>query len=180
MFDVVAYPTALAAIVLAIATAPAGAQKDLVSCKPVFDATAKQMKVDSHAYSPADANVSGGSKSEIIFVGGVTYVNAGGHWSRSPMTPAALEKTQAENIKSATAYSCKHLRDEVLGGAPTAVYESTGENEGITFHSQIWIAKGSGLPLRNETDMDIHDGTPKLHRSTRYEYSNVKLPRGVK
>jgi hypothetical protein len=41
------------------------------------------------------------------------------------------------------------------------------------------VAKGSGLILRLEEDLDVGDGD-KRHISMRYDYTNVQAPAGVK
>jgi len=82
---------------LAVAAPPivGHAQKDLASCRPVLDAIAKQMKTPSHAYT-AGGFAGASSNAEIIFVGGVTYVNARGQWRRSPTTAQAREEQLQE------------------------------------------------------------------------------------
>jgi hypothetical protein len=45
---------------------------------------------------------------------------------------------------------------------------------------QVWVATTTGLILRTETDMSTTDGGGTDHMSTRYEYTNVQAPAGVK
>jgi hypothetical protein len=48
-------------------------------------------------------------------------------------------------------------------------------NEGITSDGMTWIAQGTGLTLRSDSDIDTGDGE-KNHVSSRYEYTNVHAP----
>jgi hypothetical protein len=153
----------------------AGGQKDLASCKPVFAAVDKAATTPNHVYATSDAS-GRSSTAEIIFVGGVTYVNTSGGWRRSPVTPRAMAEQETENRKNAKSFTCKHVRDEVVGGVPAAVYEGTSETEDTKTHNTLWVAKSSGLPLRNEMDMDVGGVGGKTHRTIRYEYSNVRAP----
>ena len=41
----------------------------------------------------------------------------------------------------------------------------------------MWIAKGTGLVLKEEEDLS--DGTDKRHMSIRYDYKNVRAPAGI-
>jgi hypothetical protein len=50
------------------------------------------------------------------------------------------------------------------------------EASGFKEDSQIWISKTTGLPLREEQDVDMGAEIGKQHRSARFEYSNVKPP----
>ncbi|MEP6494246.1 MAG: hypothetical protein ABJF01_16305 [bacterium] len=170
---------ALAVLLSGASTVTAQAQKDLASCKPVLDATAKQFKTPTHGFSSTGGSAGTSSDGEIIFVGGMSYVKTRNVWRRSPTTVEEMAKEHQENIKSATAVSCKHVGDELTAGTPAAVYETTQENDGTKAHSRIWIAKSTGLPLRIDTDIDTGVAA-STHRSIRYEYTNVQAPSGVK
>jgi hypothetical protein len=153
----------------------AQAQKDVASCKNVLDASTKQNATPYHLYMsitqvPSDSKPQLG---ESISTGGMIYVLIDGKWQNSGMTPAAMGQQQQENIRNAVAYSCKLLRDESVGGVAASVYSAHVETSDVKNDSQIWIAKGTGLVLRIDTDM----GTS--HVAQRFEYTNVHPPAGV-
>jgi hypothetical protein len=160
----------------------AHAQKDVVSCKPVLDAVLKQRATPYHAYMTKAATSAADKPSqlEMIAAGGQNYILIKGRWSRSPMDQAAMVKQEQENIRDAKAYSCRRLRDESVGGVPAVVYTAHSENEDTKSDAQVWVANGTGLVLRNEMDMTMTDGGGTQHESTRYEYTNVQAPSGVK
>jgi hypothetical protein len=153
----------------------AQAQKDVASCKPVLDASAKLGATQYHSYSSTTESEAGSKPrlAESIHVGGASYILIMGEWKKSRLTPADAAKLQQDNIESATAYSCKRLREESVGGVTAIVYSSHIDNEDITADTQIWIAKATGLLLRTDSDM----GT--THIAQRYEYTNVQPPANV-
>ena len=163
-----------------IAAQVAYAQKDVASCKALLDAFAKQAVTPYHMSGTTTTPGTGGKPraSELISAGGQHYVMSEGHWVRSPMTPAQMAAQQQENIRTATAFLCRRIRDESVGGQAAVVYSEHSENEGIKADAQVWIAKGSGLVLRSEMDMDPGD-VDQTHISTRYDYTNVQPPAGV-
>jgi hypothetical protein len=140
-----------------------------------MDAGLKTEATPHHAYS---TETQGGMSipSEVIAVNGKNYVRHNGAWRASPMSMAEMVKQEKENIDSATAYTCKAERDEDVGGQAATVYRTHLVN-GATSDGEVWIAKGSGLVLRVEQDIDTGDSTGKTHVSTRYYYANVKAPR---
>jgi hypothetical protein len=168
------YPLAL--LLAALTPLVAEAQKDVASCKPVLDASAKMLATPYHAYSSTTESQPGSKPqlAEVISTGGVSYVLVSGQWHKSPLTPAAALQLQQENVGSATAYSCKRLREESVVGVAAIVYGSHMENEDVKADSQIWVAKGTGLVLRTDTDMET------THVAQRVEYTNVQPPAGVK
>jgi hypothetical protein len=172
----------IAASIAVAAPHAAHAQKDVASCAPVLDALTKQMNTPYHAYMTLPATVGGGKgqQSEMIATGGQHYILFDGAWKRSPMDQAAMVKQEQENVRNATALSCQRVRDESAGGVPAVLYTMHSENEGTKSDGQVWIAKSTGLILRNEVDMSIGGTGGPDHMSTRYEYTNVQVPAGVK
>jgi hypothetical protein len=55
------------------------------------------------------------------------------------------------------------------------VVEDTGTSD-----VQIWIAKSTGLPLKEVIDSDAGDALTKSHSSLRFDYANIQAPPGVK
>jgi hypothetical protein len=172
----------IATSIAAVAPRAAHGQKDVASCAPVLDALTKQMNTPYHAYTTMPAAVGGGKvqQSEMIATGGQHYLLVGGTWKKSPMDQAAMVKQEQDNVRNATALSCKRVRDEATGGVPAVVYTMHSENEDTKSDGQVWIAKATGLIVRNEVDMSIGGTGGPDHMATRFEYTNVQVPAGVK
>jgi hypothetical protein len=136
----------------------------------------KVITTPSHLYSSMTGS-SPGSKphtTETIYTGGASYVNIGGRWARSPISPQEVLKREQENRQNSK-YTCRYLRDEPLSGELAAVYATHAETSDIVSDGQIWISKGRGLPLRHEEDIRV-EGMDRNHHSTRYEYGNIQPP----
>jgi len=172
----------IAASIAALVPHAAHAQKDVASCKPVLDAVEKQRTTSYHAYTTLPATLTGGKprQGELIAAGGQHYILIDGQWKRSPMDQAAMVKQEQENIQNAKALSCHRLREESAGGVPAVVYTEHSENEDTKSDGQVWVGTATGLVLRTETDMSMTDGSGTNHWATRYEYTNVQAPAGVK
>lgn len=172
----------IAASLAALAPHAVRAQKDVASCKPVFDALAKQMATSYHSYLTMPSALPGGKprQDELIAVGGQHYILIEGQWKKSPMDQAAMAKQEQENIQNAKALSCHRLRSESVDGVPAVVYAEHSENEDTKTDGQVWVAATTGLILRTETDMGTTDGGRPDHMSSRYDYTNVQAPAGVK
>ena len=78
-----------------------------------------------------------------------------------------------------TGVSCHRLADEPVGGEAAVVYSTHSKNDDSKADGQVWIAKGSGLVLRMEADVDPQD-VDHTHMSSHYDYANVHAPAGVK
>jgi hypothetical protein len=144
-------------------------------CQPVFDAMSKVLMTPTHVFNEA-AGTRPGDKarnSELIYFGGAIYVKVKDKWIRSKMTAQDMIQQEQENRKTGTA-TCRYLREESVNGETAAVYSAHSENEDVKSDGQLWISR-RGLPLREELDTDVGDPS-KMHRSIRYEYSNVQAP----
>ncbi|MDQ2931280.1 MAG: hypothetical protein M3Y05_10750 [Gemmatimonadota bacterium] len=161
--------------------ATARAQKDVAACKPVFDAMFKVYTVPTHSVGTMLESAKGAKPTTIesIRTTTATYVKIDGKWRKVPMTQVAAIAQEKENIENAKAYSCKPLRQESVNGVSATVYAITTASEDDRSAGQIWIAKGSGLVLRQDTDTGLDDPTSKMHMSLTYDYSNVQAPPGV-
>jgi hypothetical protein len=164
-------------VALVLAPLAVHAQKDVASCKPLLDAAAKQASTPFHGYITTSAGVPGGKprQDEMISAGGQHYFQYKGQWMRSKLDASALAKQGEENMRTATVVSCRRVRDESVGGVSAVVYSTHMVNEGITSDGMTWIAQGTGLTLRSDSDIDTGDGE-KNHVSSRYEYTNVHAP----
>ncbi len=95
------------------------------------------------------------------------------------MTLQQMVHQQQENIRNAKSFDCRYLRNEVVDGENAAVYSEDSVNDDIRSSGQIWISMSRGLPLKSEAQIDL-GGSEKEHMTTRYDYSNVQAPAGVK
>ena len=174
---------AIALLILTpLAVRPARAAAVDPACKPVLDSLAKQYSTSVHVYMTQVAAFRGGKpqSSESIFAGGTIYIQVRGKWMRSPMSLEEMRQQREENLRNAKSMSCRYLRDEVVNGEAAAVYNSQSETEDVKSSSTLWVSKRTGLPLKNEIDLDTGGKLGKEHNSIRYDYSNVRTPAGVK
>ena len=146
------------------------------SCQPVFDALNKVATTPSHSYTTSTA-ANGGKpmQAETIFANGQKYIRARGKWMRLPVTSQDVleqEKDKQEHGKS----TCQFLRSESVNGEAAMLYSVHREYEEVKEDGQIWVSRGTGLLLRVEEDFDNRGNKVKDHRSTRFEYNNVKAP----
>ncbi len=171
-------PLLIAAVCLTMIPPGLRAQSIPAACRPLIDAEEKQIMTPSHVYMTRDAATPGGKAAthETISTGGVLYIFFNGHWMRSPMSAQDLLTQLKQNLATTKVYSCKHVGDESVGGVPAAVYTAHSESDAIVSDTRTWIAKGTGLPLRSEEDVQIPGQSGKEHMSLRYEYSNVRAP----
>jgi hypothetical protein len=174
----------MAAVVILIGAAlptTIAAQAIPAACRPLLDAQRKALMTPHQLYStdgPADQSAKARAD-EMISVGGVSYLLDQGKWQRSPITPKEQVDQLQENIANAKAFSCKRVGAESVGGVPADVCTSHDEHTGSVGDGRHWVAKGSGLILRTDEDMDTGGGG-KRHSSIRYEYANVRAPAGVR
>ncbi|HVO10786.1 MAG TPA: hypothetical protein VMX54_08575 [Vicinamibacteria bacterium] len=169
-------PTLLvvAAMASALAVCPTARAAD--SCQPVFDALKKVATTPSHSYTAsAAANGAKATEGETIFANGQKYIRARGRWMRLPVTSQDVleqEKEKEERGKSA----CQFLRSESVNGEAAMLYSVHREYGEVTEDGKMWVSRATGLPLRVEEDVDNRGNKAKEHRSTRFEYGNVRPP----
>ena len=154
------------------------ANAEPAECKAVDDAADKLLTVPHHLYMTQTGAFTNEKprQIELIFVGGVSYVNNSGKWTKSPETVEQTRAREAENRKTATNQSCRHLRDEAVNGEATAVYVAHAENEGEASDTQVWISKSRGFFLKQEEDIGEVGAKDKTHMSIRFEYENIQAP----
>jgi len=168
----------LVALLVTAAPAAAAAQSAPAACRPLIEAEKKQILTPHHAY--VTAGPAGKQRTdETISTGGVTYVQTGGAWRRSPMTPRDQLDQLERNLSTTKTYSCQQVGHESVSGVSAVVYTSHTENEDVVGDSRTWIASGTGLPLQQEEDVDTGAGD-RQHMSVRYEYADVHAPAGVR
>jgi outer membrane protein assembly factor BamB len=150
------------------------------ACKVVIDAITKQVTTPTHTVVTDTSASHGGQPKthESIYVDGVVYVQVKGQWMRSPMTAQKKRERQEETLHDLQSMSCRYLRDETVDGEAAAAYHVI-QTQPEKSQATIWVSKRSGLPLRNENDIDPGD-KDALHMVIRYDYANVRPPAGVK
>ena len=154
---------------------------DDTSCKPVFDAITRLVKTPNHQFlvQSSDAPGSAPQAGEMIFTGKTTYILHDGKWQTSTVTPEETLQQDEENRKNSKT-SCHALRDEPVEGVSATVYTLHSESEVGKSDGQIWISKANALPLRQKIDLALNGITEKNHVETRFVYSGVEAPAGVK
>jgi hypothetical protein len=148
------------------------------SCDPVFNALTKVVSTPSHSYSTHTTLSPKGSKptnAEIIYLPSKSYMRINGNWMENPISQSEILQQEQETRKKGKA-TCQLMRNESVNGESATLYSLHSESENSKEDGQIWISTHTGLPLREEMDMEITDGGGKNHLSARYEYGNVKPP----
>jgi hypothetical protein len=143
-------------------------------CQPVFNALTKVVTTPSHSYTTSTRG-GNSAEAETIFANGQKYIRARGRWMRLPVTSQQVleqEKEKEEKGKS----SCQFLRSESVNNDAATVYSLHREYDEVTEDGQMWVSKSTGLPLRVEEDVDNRGNKVKEHRSTRFEYGNIRPP----
>ena len=152
------------------------------TCKVVADANLKVYSIPAHIYSTEEAAYTHGKirTSERIYLNNKTYVSIAGKWTVATGTPKQLAAShEGAAVDSPTAV-CRLVREESVDGQAATLYTIHEEIEGAKVDSQIWISKSRGTPLKLDTQTDLGGARGKVHRTMRYEYTNVHAPEGVK
>jgi hypothetical protein len=154
---------------LLIAMSPVAAQVD---CKVIQDAESKFGNVDAHVYTTTNA---GGHPLtvEMIYAAGNIYFKNQGKWENSG---SRKEMDQLKKNHKNSTPICRYVKDEAVSSEMAAVYSSHEETPSGKVDTQVWISKASGLPLRQETAIDVGGSAGKSVSSARYEYGNIKPP----
>ncbi|HEX3740248.1 MAG TPA: hypothetical protein VHV29_11035 [Terriglobales bacterium] len=148
------------------------------SCQQVFDALTKVVSTSGHKYSTHTASSLDGpitTHEETIYTREKTYLRVNNKWAESPLTKAEILEREQGNRKHGKAM-CLFLRTETVNGELADVYSLDNESAVSKEDAWIWILRRTGLPMREEVDVDTGSNGGKSHRSTRYEYGNVRPP----
>ncbi len=148
------------------------------SCQPVFDALTKLVTTPSHGYTTSTAAFQDHGQpreSENIYVDGKVFIRVKGQWMASKITPAEILEQEKENRQNGKA-SCQAVRSDSVNGEAATVYSIHSETEDAKGDGQLWISKSTGRLLREEQDTDVGGAVGKSHRSSHYEYNNVRAP----
>ncbi len=167
------------ALAASAAAAPSLADDD--ACKPLFDAMTHLFNTPSHQYVTQTSTALGSKPqaSELINTGKAVYVMVDGKWHLTPMTAAQMQEQEEANRKNAKVTECRVIRQESIEGVPVTVYGSHTETGYGVSDQQIWLAKATGLPLRETIDMDLGEKAGKSHVDVRVVYTAIEAPANV-
>jgi hypothetical protein len=140
------------------------------ACEPVVAAMEKTLQTD-HAMT----TVSGAQTIQGITVDGVTYLQAGGAWTKSPISVKEMIDRSRENLTSAREYACKPMPDSSVGGVAVANYATHTVTEDVVVDGTVAIDKRTGLAVRVENGIKISGGRGN-HYATQYTYGGIKPP----
>jgi hypothetical protein len=147
----------LALGILTMNGTPALAAEPGPTCAPVLKAMARTLVADHSAVTQAGDHSGSG-----ITASGVNYMQIGGKWMVSPLSPQDNQKRSDENLRNAKVYTCQALPDST-------------ESDDAVVDSTLSIIKSTGLALQVENTVDAGGGT-KNHYSTRYSYTGIHAP----
>jgi hypothetical protein len=149
------------------------------ACKVALDAVIHVLETPNHQFMTRIEGAEGKPRSsEIIDTGIAMYVESGGKWRTSPMSPKAMQDMLTENQKRAKVTTCRLVREESIAGTPAGVYTIHNETDAGISDSTLWISKADGLPLKQEIDMTA-SGHERSHSEVRFVYTDVKAPTSV-
>jgi hypothetical protein len=154
------------------------------ACEPMFDAFTKLLQTPNHQYmsqsSETEALKHGGKirTSESISTSDSSYLKINDEWHKIPITAQDLLKQQEEARRNSKE-TCHFLNDDQTEG-DAAVYDSHSETNLGKSDLKIWITKATGLPAREEIDLDLGGEAGKTHSSVRFDYDQVEAPKDVK
>jgi hypothetical protein len=154
-------------------------------CASSVAASAKLYDKPVHIYmidsAQTDARLHGGrpTVSESIWTGTVDYVLVRGKWRKSPVDIAEIRKALKEAAPKVKA-TCSHLHDESVNGEPAAVWRIHSVSEFDTSDTDEWISRSRGLLLKSDVHQDVGGALGKSHIISRYEYTDVRPPAGVR
>jgi hypothetical protein len=168
-----------AAIAFGVAAVlPHGVHAQDPTCKQVFNGIKLQANTPNHQFftiSGAEPD-SHAQTNEIITTGRARYVLMNGLWQTLSESPREIMKREEENFKKSKTI-CRWLREEAIDGAAASVYVEQSQTGPISSLGTIWIAKASGLPVREEVNTDAGTGPGgKRHLEIRIVYTDVHAP----
>jgi hypothetical protein len=139
------------------------------SCKAVADAQILLAKTPHHVVS-TDVRPGRTLNSESISTPGGVFWGSNGTWHRSTSSMQEFSRATADALKELR--GCNRVGDELIDARPVTKY--TLHNAESGGDETMWIAKGSGLPLKTEALIESR------RISSRYDYSNIQPPANVR
>jgi hypothetical protein len=140
------------------------------ACASVLSAMKRTLEVNHATLTQSD-----GQTMNAITAGGVNYLQIGGVWKVSPISPQDNQKRSDENMRSAKSYLCQSLPDGSIDGVAVTNYRTRTESEDVVVESKIAISKLSGLAVEVVNDLTT-GGVSKSHYSTRYTFNGIHAP----
>ncbi len=144
------------------------------TCDALYNAAIKAVQMPHHVYTTKTAGRAGKvvESSEAIFADGVEYLRIGGRWRRSAAPQGAMLEAAREKLKTHPD-TCADAGRETVDGQAVTAYRVHSNESGTD--SIVHILKSNGW-LLGQT-LTLPDGSVV---KTRYEYTNVRPPPGVK
>jgi hypothetical protein len=172
-------PKAVACLVSVLAIAPTsrGFAAD-AECQQLFDAMNRLFKTPSHQYLKQTNSVTGDKavSSEIINDGKALYVMVDGKWHNSNATGDQLLEQEEISRKKAKVTTCRLVHEEAVDGIPANLFSAHTETEFGASDQQLWIAKSTGLPVRETIEMSMGDHAGTSRAEIKVVYSGVTTP----
>jgi hypothetical protein len=142
------------------------------SCQPLEEAIGKLATTPTHIYSAVSDGIDNKPTAlEMIYVKGTVYLKVDDKWMLTKLTTQELTLQSLEKQRQD---SCHYQKDESVSGQAAAVYNT--QSQSGEARARLWISKSTGLPLREEVDVDSGGKGHNSHTSIRYEYGNVQAP----
>ena len=147
-------------------------------CQPLFDAMNRLFKTPSHQYLKQTNSITGDKAvaSEIINDGNALYVMVDGKWHNSNATGAQLLEQEEISRKKAKVTTCRLVHEEAVDGVPARLFSAHTETEFGASDQQLWIAKATGLPVRETIEMSMGDHAGTSRAEIKVVYSDVTTP----
>lgn len=139
------------------------------SCKAVADAQILLAKTPHHVVS-TDVRPGRTLNSESISTPTGVIWGTDGVWHRSTSSMQEFSRATADALKELR--GCTRVADELLDARPVTKYTLRNSESGG--NETMWIAIGSGLPLKTEALIE------NRRISSRYDYSNIQPPNNVR
>jgi hypothetical protein len=114
---------------------------------------------------------------EMIFMNDKAYTQMNGAWSSVAYSAQQQIDTVAAASKRAeqTAHTCEKRGGEAINGEAASLLIMHSEATGKVSDARVWIADGTGLPLKSE--IHLANGTVVTDD---FRYGNIEAPPGVK
>jgi hypothetical protein len=161
---------------LAAALATPGLAQD-ASCESVVGAFTRLAQIPNHQFLEQHGR-SGAGRTEIITTGTTRYIWTQGKWIGKPFSPAAEIMQEAAHAKSEKS-TCRLVRDETVEGVAASQYSVQTKADYGSSDAKLWVAKATGLPVREEIKLDQAKVPGKTHIEVRFVYVGVAPPPGA-
>jgi hypothetical protein len=152
-----------------------GARAD--DCSLAVDATIAQAKVPHAVSHVMTAPGKPAVRVEMIFAGDKAYSQMNGTWRSMPYS--AQEQIDTINAARKRAeqakHTCQKLASEPINGEAASLMVIHSEVDGKISDMRLWIADGTGLPLKSE--IHLASGTVVTDD---FRYRDIKAPPDVK